>query len=752
MKRAKRILALAEALLLLPFAVTMLSASSETDVRLHGQEIFSSQLDPVTGMFTSSFSYVLDVENPASFAKDLWVRLTLRDVEPSTLKVVAGELVMSQVRDLGKYVELVVKISAEPGRSSWELSGAPRAFPFEVHEEITVDNGPPNITTVEQYRFLSANVGDTLKWKVAIRNTLFDLEETAKNPPMPLTFVVSLDKEYFDVLTLTPSPNSTTAEGANYWVLFLKGTTEIEVEAKVSKLSEWGVATVTPFIISYSSDQIPTMLQGMRARQKSLNATYQFFEGIWAISNSSAAVLSQVSDYLRAISQGVAATGNASILLGQSLLTASSAVKATAASLGNYSNIVRELQRLATEENINRTVISLRGNISATITFLEATRSTIEEEQQLLLELNQTLVSLLASENDTARVALLTQSINIASQMYQNNQQTLANLNSALVTLRSAERSLGGIDVRLVAEEVSRFVNFYSNFEASISALSSSLFSAGNASLLIGAASLNQSGLLKAMADELSSGVNDTLGQLDEMWETVQDMRRGLYALNKDISDLSAEEQRIDFTSPELLDNGSLLAFDVAVTNETELMSLVPRLDGYFVKYIALPSSSTPRVFMREEGGSWSSVDDLSSIGAWDLNGTTFIPIFSATTGEYLCLGGQREVRVVLPAGSSASVYNGSRTSSLVEQASCSIFQPDVARTIGLITGGGQPPQPPPRTTTLGAEVLVGGLVILVVAFWLLTRRRATAMKEERRKRLEELDSRLKTHSRSAPA
>jgi len=740
MMRLKWMLALAEALLLVRLAVPVVMSSNGADLELYGQEVFSSQLDPVTGSLTSSLSYVLEVENSAASARDLRVRLTLHEVETPSLRVVAGELTMSQVIDLGRYVEVVVDLTAQPGRSSYEISGTPRAFPFEVQEEIAVNNGPPNVTTVGEYRFLSAKVGDSIDWKVRIRNTLLSSDGDTPNPPMPLNFVVNLDKKFFEVETLNPRPNSTTTDGSNYWVLFLKGESQIEVEAKVSQLSDWGVATVSPFIISYSSDQIPTMLQGMEARLNSLNATSEFLEGIWAVCNSSAGTLSDVSDYLGGIAQGVAATGNASVLLGESLMSASSAIDATILALENYSGIIREIQRLATEENINRTVLSLRGNISATEAVLEAMKSSIEQEQLLLIGLNQTLNSLLASENDTVRLEMLNQSIGAVSLMYQTNQRTLDSIDDALANLGAAETSLAGIDVRLVAEEVTKFVSFYASFESSLSALSSSLLSAGNASVQIGKASLNQSELLRMIADELNSAVNDTRGQLVDMWGVVEAMKQGVEGLARDVSDLSTEGQRVGLSSPELISGSAHLSFDVSAANETELLDVVPRLDNCFVKYIAFPNSSQLAVFLRDDNGAWNRTTDLASMGAWEFGGMTYLPIFSWTSGGYLRLGGQTEVRIVLSAGSEVSVYNGSSTSSLVEQASCSIFQPDIARTIGVITDGGNPPQPPPKSTTLGAEVLIGGLAALIVSFWILTRRRAKAMKEERRKRLEELD------------
>jgi len=195
-------------------------------------------------------------------------------------------------------------------------------------------------------------------------------------------------------------------------------------------------------------------------------------------------------------------------------------------------------------------------------------------------------------------------------------------------------------------------------------------------------------------------------------------------------------------SSPELVSSSALLSFDATVVNGTELLDVVPRSDNCFVKYVAFPKSSPVVVLVLSDGGAWTRTDDLASIGAWEFSGMTYLPVFSWTTGEYLRLGGQRGVRIVLPAGSEVSVYNGSATSSLVEQASCSIFQPDIARAIGLIADGGSTPQPPSESTPPGTELLVGGLVLLIISFWILTRRRAEAMRQERRKRLEELDSR----------
>jgi hypothetical protein len=708
-------------------------------VELAGQATYSLQVDPVAGTSTASFSYVLEVDNSDPSTKQLAISLTLHDVDPASLSVVSGELTINSRLDLGRYVELVVQLSAPPGESSWELAGTPRSFPFEVNESLLVNNGPPNVTRAGEYRFLSANVGDVLLWRVRVRNTMLGAENSSLNPPIPVTLVVSLDKSYFELKTLTPHPNSTTTEGANYWVFLLGGESVVEIEAKVSKLSDWGVATVTPFIISYSSDQLPTMVQRMQARLDSLNSTEEFFEGIWTTSNETTSTLSDLSGFLNAISKGMNLTGTASSTIGNSILSVSAGLRQIVGGLANYSNLIHAFGELATEQNINRTITNLKGNLTTTIAVLEVTDSSIHQQQGMLLALNATLTALVETTNDTAQVIALNQAIAMVTQIYQQNELTLQSIQQSLQNLVQMQSTLSQINVRLVADEVQTFVRFYDSFAFSVSGLLYDLERAGNASLQVGAADLNQSALLLNMSGELMKGVNQTRTSLDDMWKVIADMKRSIDDLESDISALSAESLRVDLTSPQIVAFDVRTSFEASAVAETNLFVLLSHGEGSFVKYVSFQTGLDVGVFMRQGSSNWTKINDLGSLDTWEYSGLTYISVFSKSDGQYLALGGQKPFRLMLPAGATVNVYNGSQVTSLIEQVSASVFQPDVARQVGIVTDGNQPPPPSGGQTYPAIDVIAVGVMLLLLSFVLLTWRRAGEMKEERRRRLEEL-------------
>jgi hypothetical protein len=708
-------------------------------VELAGQATYSLQVDPVAGTSTASFSYVLEVDNSDPSTKQLAISLTLHDVDPASLSVVSGELTINSRLDLGRYVELVVQLSAPPGESSWELAGTPRSFPFEVNESLLVNNGPPNVTRAGEYRFLSANVGDVLLWRVRVRNTMLGAENSSLNPPIPVTLVVSLDKSYFELKTLTPHPNSTTTEGANYWVFLLGGESVVEIEAKVSKLSDWGVATVTPFIISYSSDQLPTMVQRMQARLDSLNSTEEFFEGIWTTSNETTSTLSDLSGFLDAISKGMNLTGTASSTIGNSILSVSAGLRQIVGGLANYSNLIHAFGELATEQNINRTITNLKGNLTTTIAVLEVTDSSIHQQQGMLLALNATLTALVETTNDTAQVIALNQAIAMVTQIYQQNELTLQSIQQSLQNLVQMQSTLSQINVRLVADEVQTFVRFYDSFAFSVSGLLYDLERAGNASLQVGAADLNQSALLLNMSGELMKGVNQTRTSLDDMWKVIADMKRSIDDLESDISALSAESLRVDLTSPQIVASDVRTSFEASAVAETNLFVLLSHGEGSFVKYVSFQTGLDVGVFMRQGSSNWTKINDLGSLDTWEYSGLTYISVFSKSDGQYLALGGQKPFRLMLPAGATVNVYNGSQVTSLIEQVSASVFQPDVARQVGIVTDGNQPPPPSGGQTYPAIDVIAVGVMLLLLSFVLLTWRRAGEMKEERRRRLEEL-------------
>jgi hypothetical protein len=736
---SREIFALISCLLLVSGVTTGVHAPSSSDVELAGEVTYSLQVDPIAGTSTASFSYVLEVDNSDPSTKQLAISLTLHDVDPASLKVVSGELTISHTLDLGRYVELVVQLSAPPGESSWELAGAPRWFPFEVNESLLVNNGPPNVTQAGEYRFLSANVGDVLFWRVRIKNTMLGAENDSLSPPVPVTLVVSLDKSYFELRTMTPRPNSTTTEGANYWVFLLGRESVVEIEAKVSKLSDWGVATVTPFIISYSSDQLPAMVQTMQARLEALNSTEEFFEGIWTMSNETTSVLSDLSGFLDAISKGMNLTGTASLTIGDSILSMSAGLRQIVSGLANYSDLVHSFGELATEQNINKTITNLKGNLTTTIAMLEATNSSIHQQQGMLLALNATLTALVETTNDTAQVIALNQAISMVSQIYQQNELTLQSIRQSLQNLIRMQGALAQIDVKLVADEVQTFVRFYDSFRFSMSGLVHDLERAGNASVQVGAADLNQSAVLLNMSSELVKGVNQTRTGLNDMWKVIADMKRSIDDLENDIFALSAESQRVSLTSPQIVASDVQTSFEVRGATQTDLFALLSHAEGSFVKYVSFQTGLDVRVFVQQGDGNWTTINDLGSLDTWQYGGLTYVPIFSKSDGPYLALGGQKPFRLMLPGGVTVNVYNGSQITSLVEQVSASVFQPDVARQIVIVTDGNKPPTPSGGETYPAIEVIAVGVILLLLFFVLLTWRRAGVMKEERKKRLEEL-------------
>jgi len=719
-----------------------LIASGEFDVELAAQATYALQVDSIAGITTSSYSYVLEVDNRGESPKTLWIRLTLRDVIPSSLRLVAGELNIARMLDLGKYVEVLVQLTAPLGKTSWELSGTPSSFPVDVEQGLTVNNEEPNVTSVGEYKFLSADVGDVLRWRIRLRNQLWGPGQQSFSPPVPITFIVNLDRKYFDLKELNPSPNSTTTEGANYWTFFLKGETAVEVEAEVSRLSEWGVATLAPFIVSYSSDQIPAMLQRMEARLRSLESTASFLEHMWSAGNSTAALLTDVSKYLGEISTGVAATGNGSLVIGEALLAISSNVASMGRNLMNYSQLVRSFASLATEQNLNRAIANLRSNLSVTISSLEETKSSIVSQQQLLLSLNETLTQLLETTTDSEQVALLTQAISTISELYETNDRLLENTDATLQSLRMMERTLAGIDVQLVAEQASSFASAYEALARGLSSLSAALASLGNASLVIGGANLNQSALLQLMSEEIGSGLNETRGQLEDMWSIVTEMKASEEELRKDIAALSEEKSRIELTSPEVIAETALIFFEVTAQNDTDLFDVLPHKEGSFIKYVSFDTNSDNSVLVQLENGSWREVLDLGALGAWHFGNLRILPIFSrADVNQSLMLGGRTPIRIVIQGGTTVRVYNGSGTSSLTEQVSGSMFQPDVARKIGLKPGGEQPTGPEAPPEYAGIEILIVGLGLLLLFIVVMNAMARTRTRAEREDRLRELTS-----------
>lgn len=720
--------------------------SDQSMISLKGESIYSLQLDPISGQQAESFSYSLTAENPGMNSTSHVIKLTFHDIGFDSVRISSPSVKVLSSTDLGKVSEWTLLLNCAPGKSTYEITARPTQLPFVAVQNLLVNGLAPNVTNIGAYRFITIKRGDQLDWTVKILNSNWGKSNGSWRIPIPLMVMVAIDTRYFEVMDTIPKPNSTRSSGEHQWTILVKDSVEMRLKVRVSKLSEWGIATLSPIVISYVSDLYGPFASSMKARALSLNATADFLEGIWRSVNSSAAIIAGLAEYLKVLSSAMNATGRATDEIGKSLIMISRQVNNTATTLDQLRFSLDSLMKEASTERINATIRLVRDSIYLQKVELQFILDSQSEEMELLLELNSTLTALLNSSTDPQQRTQILTSIAIVGRIYDQNSERNQRVGEMIESLDTIDGILAQLNATDVQKTLQSYSDSLAEMQKGVVAMSAALSKAGEGLKSIGAFDRNSSNVLSNMSSMLFASVNNSVDFTLEISKKAADLRLAAAELRFDAITMQAETEKLRYLSPEAIAVNERVLRLIA-WNSTGLAELLPTTGDRpsFVKYVVLNSSSAFE-FWNFTSLDKSIVKNIVSLGAWTIGGSVCIPIFSPLSKNNVTFtwGGTTHAQLVIRKGFEALIFYRDSLGNQTEVSTVTLLQPDLAAKVSpVVIGPGGPSQPPTEVGPQGTMLFITGMLIIVFVYLFANLWKRQSARQKRARRVSEIEGEL---------
>lgn len=725
-----------------------ISGDEVAAITLKGTSSYSTQLDARTGKEISSFSYSLQVDNGGDSPTSAAVRLVFHDIEADSVQTFSPAIRLVKSIDLGRFVECTFNVTAPPGRSTFEISAKPRAMPFLASQSLIVNGEPANVTVMGPYRYVSINAGDLLIWKVKVTNQFWNTRSMSVRLQMPLLLSLSLDTTYFEIVSMNPAPNSTKEGKENQWNLMLEDSAEIELKIKVTKLSEWGIAKLSPFIISYSSETLVSFLEMMKGRASSLRASADLLETVLKSANSSIGLVGGIADQLDIASNAMVASGVATAEVGNALLMIAQQANGTASAIGALLPQLDLLLQLTSSENLSAIISQAKSNIDSTIATLQNLQNTLSTQAGVLLQLNTTLNTLLNQTSNPEQRGLILSSIAMTESVYDGISGSIPLIQDAIASLDEMKTILDQIDLSEVHGALLNYSISVNQLYSGMKGMSSALSEVGGTMLSVARTGFDQFRYLSNLSALLRESTNATADSMTDLDNSASEARAAADRLDSDIRNAELEKERLSYLSPETATKRNE-PLKLLVTEDDTLNHFLKSVsnESTFVKYLAFNSTSALEIW-NLTGGNPVKVTDFSSLGIWRSDGSFYIPIFSSLDVNEVGFdwSGRFPMKLVLAEGYEVTIYYRNGLGNQTELFVATLLQPDFATEVSpasIIPT--EPEKPPtgelrllsPQALTIASYVVLAAAIVAIY-FWNSRKKRSIAREQERLKRIEE--------------
>lgn len=717
-------------------------------ITVKGTSSYSTQLDASTGRETTSFSYSLQVENGGTSPASVAVRLVFHDIEPGSVQTFSPAIRLIKSIDLGRFVESTFNVTAPLGSSTFEISANPLAMPFLASQSLVVNGEPTNVSAMGPYRYVAINAGDLLIWKVNVTNQFRNIRAMSVGLQMPLLLSLSLDTTYFEIVSMNPAPNSTKEGKENQWSFMLQDSAEIELKIKVTKLSEWGIAKLSPFIISYSSETLDSFLEMMKGRASSLRASADLLGTVLKSANSSIGLVGDIADQLDIASNAMVQSGIATAEVGNALLMISQQANGTASAIAAFLPQLDVLLQLTSPENLSAYISQAKSNIDSTEATLESLQNTLSTQAALLLQLNTTLSALLNLTSDPQQRDLILSSIAMTESIYGGVSGSIPMVQGAIASLDQMKTLLDQVDISQLHGALFNYSISINQLYVGMQGMSSALSEVGGKMLSVGRTGFDQFRYLSNLSALLRQSANATTDSMRELEDSASEARAAADGLDSEIADAEVEREGLSYLSPEQVTERDEPLKSLTPEDETLNHFLKSVSNGStFVKYLAFNSTSALEIW-NLTGSNPVRVSNVSSLGVWRSNGTFYIPIFSCLSANDTKFdwSGRFSMKLILAKGYEVTIYCRNELGNQTELFVATLLQPDFATEVNpasIIPSEPEKPQTGESQLLSPQALIIASFVTLAVAivsiyFWNARKSRSMARKRERLKRIEE--------------
>ena len=566
-------------------------ASVESSIQLRGVISYNVNLDPVKHNQESYLTYTIYINNQGNNLSTIVIKIILKNVVPNSIKVSEGNASIVSTRTYGNLTLVNLKVNAPRGNSTVEIEAIPTIPPLKVECSLSVNSKTPKLNYFKNYEFMNLNINDSISWNITITNNEA-LDKYTSNLKVPVFFSVELNNQFVEVQGLNPQPNSTTSEGVYSWTLLVSNVTTISINARVKNFSDWGVISLSPFTLSYSSSQLDRVKDALTSANKSLSDYLNFLNSSYVSANSSLNTLVEFKNNLDLLANSLSLEGKALQSIGRNLTSASKSIDGAVSQVDAITSLVNSVASFLSTPQVDYFINNLPQLLQEVKSKLQSISSSQASDIAQLLELNQTLSYVYYYTTNSSLKQSILNSISVVNGLIRNAQQRQSVVNSTLNLLSQVNAETLKNTLSNARNQVLQLNSSLSSIKSNLLLFKSSLVTLGNSLVEAGEMNIKQSSMIKNATVNLENQINTTQSQLNELMNKINEVEKNLERIRDEIKSLEIKQKELSYISPEILnENYTALITGKGIILQENVTRAFGK-DCVFVQYLILYNSS----------------------------------------------------------------------------------------------------------------------------------------------------------------
>lgn len=577
--------------LILSSLLTGLS-SAESSIHLRGVISYNVKLDPIKLSQESYLTYTIYINNQDNNLSSITIKLVLKDVIPDSIKVSEGNASIASIRTYGNLTLVSLKVNAPKGDSAVEIEAVPTTLPLKVECRLLVNSKVPKLSYFKNYEFMNLNVNDSIGWNITITNSEAFNKYTS-NLKIPVLFSVELNSQFIEVQGLNPQPNSTASGDTYSWTLLVNNVTTISINARIKNFSDWGIISLSPFTLSYSSTQLDKVKDALMSANKSLGDYLNFLNSSYASANNSLNALVEFKNNLKLLAISLSLEGKTLQSIGKNLTSVSKNFDSAISQIDTAIYLVNVAANFMVTPQVSYFINNLPQLIQEAKNELQSISSSQASDVAQLIKLNQTLSYIYYYTTNSSLKQSILDSISIVNNLIRNAQQRQKMLNSTLNILSQVNAEALKNTLSNVRSQILQLNSSLPSMKSNLLSFKSSLVTLGNSLVKAGEVNIEQSDIIKNATISLEKQINTTQSQLNDLMKKISEVEKNLERINDEIKSLENKQKELSYISPEFLNENYTIVISGKGTILQENITHAFRRASVFVQYLILYNGSS---------------------------------------------------------------------------------------------------------------------------------------------------------------
>lgn len=567
------------------------SALAENSIFIRGIISYSIRLDPIKLNQEEYLTYTLYISNRGNSASNVTVKIILRGVDPTSIKVSEGNASIIDTRNYGNLTLVDLKVNMPRGDSIVELEAKPALLPLKVECKLLVNSKIPRLSYFKNYEFINLSANDSISWYITIANNEI-FNEYTRYLRIPVLLSVELNSKFIDTKEISPPPNSTTTEGTYSWALLVGNVTTISINAKIKNFSDWGVISFSPFTLSYSSSQLGKVRETLLNANQSLNSYLTFLNSSYTSANESLNALANFKNELDLLADSLRIEGEFLQSIGKNLTLASKNFDGTVSQIDAIISLVNTLSNFLSTSQVEYFINNLPQLLQEAKNSLQEISSSQASDIEQLLELNQTLSYVYYYTINDSLKQRVQDSINVVNNLIKNARQRQRMVNNSLVLLSNVNAEELKNTLSTIRNQVLQLSSTLPQMKSNLLSFRNSLTTLGNALGKAGEMNIEQSNAMINATINLENQINFTKSQLNELMNRIDEIKKAQEKIKNEIKSLENKQAELSYTSPEVSNESYLAIINGKGHVYQQNITQVFRKNSVFVQYLILYNNS----------------------------------------------------------------------------------------------------------------------------------------------------------------